>query len=260
MDQALADLARFVEAMTSDERLNATGGVITVGGSYSATMVTWFRQKYPHLVNGAWASSAPLRAKLDFYEYKEAVGVSFRKVGGEECYYKLEDIFQRLDDLVANDEIEYLRELFGLCDDFDGKDKYDLWNFHSTLSDILAGTVQNHRPGVIEYVCKEILRENPNATSDIESDELFSFAQMMRRTLLPPGAKCISVNFNETVKEMLDDDWNGFPSKYQIRQWFYQTCSEFGWYQTSTSSKQPFGHNFPVELYVRFCNELYGER
>lgn len=259
VDQALADLASFIEIMKSDKKLNATGGVIIVGGSYSGTMVTWFRQKYPHLVNGAWASSAPLRAKLDFSEYKETVGNGYRKIGSEECYYKIEEIFQRLEDLIENDEVEHLRVLFGLCKEFDGKNKYDVWDFHSSLSDILAGAVQNHRPGYIESICKEILRENANATNDIESDELYYFAQMMRPALLAPGEKCATISFEKSVKEFMDDDWNGIPSKIQMRQWFYQTCSEFGWYQTSTSNKTPFGHSFPINLYVRFCNEIYGE-
>lgn len=32
------------------------------------------------------------------------------------------------------------------------------------------------------------------------------------------------------------------------RQWTYQTCTEFGFYQTSDSTKQPFGNLFPLKL------------
>lgn len=41
--------------------------VVVVGGSYSATMATWAREKYPHLIDIAYASSAPLRAIKDFH-------------------------------------------------------------------------------------------------------------------------------------------------------------------------------------------------
>lgn len=37
-----------------------------VGGSYAGTMAVWMRQVYPDSVDGAWASSAPLLAKVDF--------------------------------------------------------------------------------------------------------------------------------------------------------------------------------------------------
>ena len=28
----------------------------------------------------------------------------------------------------------------------------------------------------------------------------------------------------------------------------WQTCTEFGWYQSSDSIKQPFGQTFPIKL------------
>jgi len=31
------------------------------------------------------------------------------------------------------------------------------------------------------------------------------------------------------------------------RQWMYQTCTEFGYYQTSDDDHQPFGPHFPLK-------------
>lgn len=67
VDQALADLAYFITYIKSQIPSLANSKVILVGGSYAATMVTWMRQKYPTLMAGAWASSAPLIAKADFF-------------------------------------------------------------------------------------------------------------------------------------------------------------------------------------------------
>ena len=66
VNQALADLAHFITEIKRTYPGTENSGVIMVGGSYSATMVTWFRQKYPHLVTGVWSSSAPLLAQVDF--------------------------------------------------------------------------------------------------------------------------------------------------------------------------------------------------
>lgn len=146
IEQSLADLAHFIQEITMDKQLNATGGVIIVGGSYSATMAVWFRQKYPHLVKGAWASSAPLKAKLNYFEYTETVGNSIRKVGGNECYYKIEDIFQAVDDLLTNDDFGTLQKLFQICENgFNITNQYDVWNFYSSLKNIFSGVVQGHR-------------------------------------------------------------------------------------------------------------------
>jgi len=43
-----------------------------------------------------------------------------------------------------------------------------------------------------------------------------------------------------------------------VRQWTFQTCNEFGWYQTSGSSAQPFGTKFPLTYYTTMCVDLYG--
>lgn len=44
-----------------------------------------------------------------------------------------------------------------------------------------------------------------------------------------------------------------------MRQWFYQTCNEYGWYQTSGSKDQPFGTKFPADLYINVCKDAYSE-
>lgn len=65
MDQALADLAYFINEMKKQPRF-ADSKVILYGGSYAANMVLWFKQRYPHLVEGTVASSGPILAKVDF--------------------------------------------------------------------------------------------------------------------------------------------------------------------------------------------------
>ena len=37
------------------------------------------------------------------------------------------------------------------------------------------------------------------------------------------------------------------------RAWTYQTCSEFGWYQTSDQPEHPYGSRFPIEDYIKVC-------
>ena len=42
------------------------------------------------------------------------------------------------------------------------------------------------------------------------------------------------------------------------RQWFYQTCTEFGYYQTTDSDNQPFGDMFPLSFYIQQCQDIFG--
>jgi len=66
VNQSLADLAHFILTIKENYEGLSNSKVVIVGGSYSATMVTWFRRLYPDLVVGGWASSAPLFAKVNF--------------------------------------------------------------------------------------------------------------------------------------------------------------------------------------------------
>lgn len=79
--------------------------------------MTWFRQKYPHLVAGAWASSATLLAKIDNYGYNEIVGQVYRELGGSECYHQIENGFEAMDNMIANNRSAELSEMLGFCSD-----------------------------------------------------------------------------------------------------------------------------------------------
>ena len=74
VEQALEDAATFIAAMTHVHALG-DGLWFTVGGSYPAVLSSFMRTKYPHLVAGALASSGPVRADAEFWEY-EAVSHS----------------------------------------------------------------------------------------------------------------------------------------------------------------------------------------
>ncbi|KAG0033032.1 Thymus-specific serine protease [Podila clonocystis] len=91
VDQAIEDIAYFMdnfpklqpaffaqpkpEAQTSpvnapkpNLRTNTTRWILT-GCSYSGNLAAWTRQRYPNKVFAAFASSAPVRSALDFFEY-----------------------------------------------------------------------------------------------------------------------------------------------------------------------------------------------
>lgn len=47
---------------------------------------------------------------------------------------------------------------------------------------------------------------------------------------------------------------------YLGRQWTYQTCTEFGYYQSSDLPDQPFGKRFPIDFSIRQCSDIFGKK
>lgn len=119
IDQALADLAYFISYVKSKYIPNDIKytPVILVGYQYGGGLVTWFRQKYSHLVTGAWASSATLLAKVNNYGYNEIVGDVYRKIGGSKCYDFIENGFEAFDRMIGNNKSAELSKMLGLCTD-----------------------------------------------------------------------------------------------------------------------------------------------
>eukprot|EP00930_Biecheleria_cincta_P086071 TRINITY_DN75437_c0_g1_i1.p1 TRINITY_DN75437_c0_g1~~TRINITY_DN75437_c0_g1_i1.p1 ORF type:complete len:586 (+),score=58.09 TRINITY_DN75437_c0_g1_i1:33-1760(+) len=85
--QAIEDVASFVTAMI--DRYNLRPGInkwVTWGGSYPGMLAGWSRLKHPELIHASVASSAPVYATLDMPEYLDhmamAYSISDNGVGG----------------------------------------------------------------------------------------------------------------------------------------------------------------------------------
>lgn len=44
------------------------------------------------------------------------------------------------------------------------------------------------------------------------------------------------------------------------RQWTYQTCTEFGFFQSSNYTPQNFGDKFPVDFFIQQCVDIFGPK
>ncbi|XP_017085009.2 putative serine protease K12H4.7 [Drosophila eugracilis] len=247
VNQSLADLAHFINTIKQTHQGLSESKVVIVGGSYSATMVTWFKKLYPDLVVGGWASSAPLFAKVNFVEYKEVTGQSIEQMGGSACYNRIENGIAEMESMIATKRGAEVKALLKLCEPFDVYSDLDVWTLFSEISDIFAGVVQTHNAGQIESVCQKIMAG---------SNDLNGVAGYLLDEFEESGGKCYDLSYDGITSVLLDTTYNG----NIMRQWIFQTCNEYGWYQTSGSSAQPFGTKFPVTYYTTMCADLYGSQ
>jgi pimeloyl-ACP methyl ester carboxylesterase len=259
--QALADLATFSLAMREQEGL--TGPWVALGGSYPGALAVWYRQKYPHLVTGAVSSSAPLVAQADFPEYLEVVGAALdsRAAG---CRAAVQEGLRRTGRLQAR-RVGWavIRKKFRLCSNFNGKIANDVTSLFEALVGNFEGVVQYNRDNrdfegakwtnvTIDTVCGMMLDET-------RGDELDRLAAVNSLSLEMAGESCLDNSYATQVEELQATAWDS-PAAGGGRQWTYQTCTEFGWYQSSNSPGHPWGRILPVKYFEKMCADIFGPK
>ncbi|KQJ89376.1 lysosomal Pro-X carboxypeptidase [Brachypodium distachyon] len=102
--QAVADLATLVQSLKSNLSAHAAP-VIVFGGSYGGMLAAWVRMKYPHVVMGAVASSAPILGfygLADPYAFYDVISNDF-KSESKNCHDVLMKSWGELDKALSND-------------------------------------------------------------------------------------------------------------------------------------------------------------
>ena len=67
-------------------------------------------------------------------------------------------------------------------------------------------------------------------------------------------------SFTPQVRSLQDSSWDS-EAAAGGRQWTYQTCTEFGWYQSSDSPAETgWGRVIPVQLFERMCRDVFGPK
>lgn len=261
-EQALADLATFTVSMQENLGLKENKW-IAFGGSYPGSLAAWYRLKYPHLVHGAVATSAPIVAQLNFKEYLEVVRDSLATTG-EECNTAIKEAHRQLHTLLQ-DKTGWITitEKFRLCTPLDGINDQDVANLFSMLTENVEDVVQyNEDNRAFEGV------KGTNITIDvvcgIMTDKaggvpVARYAALNSMILDVYDEECLDHTYDTLMKELKETSWENNTS-VAGRAWTYQTCTEFGFYQSSDSADQPFGNEFPIEFFTQQCQDIYGSR
>lgn len=259
-EQALADLAYFIEA----QKLHLKGNKwIVFGGSYPGSLAAWFRLKYPHLAHGAVASSAPLLAKINFKEYLGVVTDALETTSqGRQCTSAVRKAAAELELRIAEPRCcQETEKLLRLCDRLDPFSQLDVANLFESLAGNFEGVVQYNKDNRISARGANVTID---VLCDVMTDEslgspLARYAAINSMLLDVAGEKCLDFRYDKMLKDMRAVAWNSSASEGG-RQWLYQTCTEFGYYQSSELVRQPFGRRFPVEFSVRQCGDIFGAR
>merc|ERR1719295_1997842 len=245
--QGLEDLGHFMSAMNS--KYNLTNWV-TFGGSYPGSLSAWMRLRFPHLVSGSVSSSGPLFAKLDFSEYLQVV-MDALDTTGPGCNIALAEALATAETMVTDEEAwGELSSLFQLCTPLDGSIENDVKSFMELLIDNLAGIVQYNglQSEDIFSVCAILTDESLGSPLE----RLGAVNTMM---LGENGEECLDHTYETFIAQLKDINCRG---SFCWRPWIWQTCTEFGWYQTTNQESGIYGSSLDLGFFEQWCQDAFG--
>jgi lysosomal Pro-X carboxypeptidase len=127
VNQVLSDYAHLIVHLYDQLKLPQSTPVITFGSSYGGMLSAWMRTKYPHLVEGALASSAPVFHMFGTKPAPDgaAFATAVTRVAGVGCSSRLRKALQAINRLTSSDPKDIRRKL-GLCET-PSRDDISLW-------------------------------------------------------------------------------------------------------------------------------------
>ncbi|XP_032679651.1 putative serine protease K12H4.7 [Odontomachus brunneus] len=262
-EQALADLAYFIQAVNIGYKFPNDTKWIVFGGSYGGSLAAWMRAKYPHLVYGAVSASGPLLALIDFQEYYVVVEDALKQ-HSQQCVDAVADANMQFHIMLHHrNSQKQLTEKFRLCDPIDpGHTKTtDIANLYDSLASNIANIVQYNKDNrqdsgtvniTIDTIC-DILVDNK---LEKPIDRL---AYVNSMVLNATKEKCLDYRYSNMIHLLRNISWTS-EQMDGGRQWVYQTCTEFGFFQTSTARPKLFSEMFPVDFYIQQCIDIFGPR
>lgn len=224
--------------------------MILVGWDYGGSYATWFAQKYPHLVNGVWASGARIFQTLEQQQPASVVENITRTFGSEECFNRSSNAFKQLEDMIANNQSRIIERTFKLCYPIPYQDdQLDIWMFFEVI-------------GVYHYTYaalfdEEIFRNEAcgglmNAPVG-EDFEALAYALGFHTI---PTPLCYPISFRRDTNWAREIELNSEQAPNRLL--LYQYCSEFGYFWNSGDGTTFFGNNFPIDFFVEICHTMFG--
>merc|ERR1711872_693606 len=247
--QGLEDLGHFMTAMNN--KYNLTGSWITFGGSYPGSLSAWMSLRFPHLVAGSVSSSGPLFAKLDYFEYLQVVADALDTTGPG-CNIAMTEALTTVEKFVGDqDKWEDLSTMFRLCETLDGSNTMDVMSFMELLIDNLAGIVQynGHYEEDIFSICAIM-------TDESIGEPINRLATVNDVMLGSDEDTCLDHTYDSFLAQLSETSWAGEGVGW--RQWVWQTCTEFGWYQTTNQDSGVYGHTLPLDFFEQWCQDAFG--
>ncbi|XP_059615486.1 lysosomal Pro-X carboxypeptidase [Phlebotomus argentipes] len=217
-EQALADFASLLQEINKDNRRP----VIAIGGSYGGMLAAWFRMKYPHMVLGAIAASAPILQFTDITPcevYNRILTSVYATAYSKDCSDNIRKSWAVLKSRAeTEDGRAFLTRKFNLCANLTKQD--DIKDLKDYLTDMYSNLAMANYPYPANFLaplpaypvrefCWRLKGGNLNDTQ-----------------LLEYLASAVSVYANYTGKVPCLNVKQSTTNSLDTRGWDFQSCTE----------------------------------
>lgn len=233
-EQALADYVELIAYLKSAIPGAEKSPVIVFGGSYGGMLAAWFRMKYPHIVQGAIAASAPI---LQFpgitpcEDFGKVVTADFAKESAE-CVEVIRKSWDAVNTVAADDAGKtWLSDTWKLCNPLVSEGnvtalKSYLTNVWTNLAMVDYPYPANFLAPLPAYPIKVVCTHLTDSKKDPKPllKELFDGLQIY----VNYTGKVDCVDYNEQADVRLDDKgWNFQFCTEQVMPFCYDGVQDF---------------------------------
>ncbi|GMI03158.1 hypothetical protein TrVE_jg3684 [Triparma verrucosa] len=254
---AILDVSTFVEMQ--NEKFETKPKWVTFGGSYPGMVSAWSRLLFPDLIWASVSNSSPVQAKLNMNEYNDYVGkvLSDEDIGGsQECLDVVAEGHEQIkEQLSTSSGQEGLVAEFNVCE-IDGLDNPLSVDRNAQLfagDGVIYVPAQENDPSCTGDLCNvkkicESLLDGPETESAMD--------KLVRVAAAQNGDGCVTVDWESQISllKSLAATAGG------TRSWLFQTCNEFGFYQTcEEDSSCPYAKGLhPLNQDLEMCSSVFG--
>ncbi|KAJ7294728.1 hypothetical protein O6H91_06G056100 [Diphasiastrum complanatum] len=244
-EQALADFATLITDFKKNLSAEASP-VVAFGGSYGGMLAAWFRLKYPHIVIGALASSAPI---LQFENlvpndiFNKIVSLDFKEES-DACFDIVRNSWSAIEALAAEEGgLHILSAKFHLCSDIqDAADLTDwLYSAYSYLAMVNYPYAANFMMPLPAHPIREVCKAMTNLPDDFD--------------ILSRIFAGISVYYNFTGEV---DCFDLSADPHGMSGWGWQACTEMIMPMSSNpNNSMVFPYGWDLQAYINGCLSTY---
>lgn len=251
--QALADFAYLVNYLKS---VYNDAPVIAFGGSYGGMLSAWFRIKYPHLVTGAIAASAPVfhfNSTVEPDLFNEIVTNDFKAVS-ESCSSNIRTAHTSLFALTQDaTNFEKLKETFITCDDITtSAQAYKIIEWADNALGYMAMTDYPYETNFLQPMPAWPVKVSCSKIQDVNPTDTWKLMEAFRDS--------VAVYYNSSGSETCNQVDQQYGADLGLDGWEYLTC---------TTLMMPIGSNgvtdfflkaeWDYDAFVKTCIDKYNE-